>query len=68
MALKLLKLTVILTACLALYTALFCDVRETLGKLEGAYQYVVFGPNSLCESGWRCDAVGDVTRQGIVRQ
>jgi len=35
--------------------------------LEGLHQAVVYGLDSQCENGWKCDSKGDKTRWGVVR-
>lgn len=34
---------------------------------EGLFQLIAWGPNSRCESGWTCNAPGDVTWFGEVK-
>ena len=59
----------IIGLCLALFaTILWSQYLSTpLNVLEGLWQAVVYGFDSMCESGWSCSAQGDVTRWGTVR-
>jgi len=59
-------------ACLVFFAALvlilmIASPSGPISVLEGIFQLVVWGPFSLCESGWTCNAPGDITWFGVVK-
>lgn len=59
-------------ACLVFFAALvlilmIASPSGPISVLEGLFQLFAWGPFSLCESGWTCNAPGDVTWFGVVK-